>query len=315
MQHTQRPGRPGVKPEFAQRCGELAAIALGTGRAILSSRAIVFPVVGWHQVFDEAWQAAAALYAELGRIKAVLWTYPLVPSLWFAVKIFSFVFVVVFFLEWLTGGNLRRYRTRNFCTDMTYGIFYTGGIYNILVYVPLVAGLTLILPSWDFRLLNYMPGPVGFVIYWITADFFGYWIHRWYHHNPILWEFHKVHHAQTELTFVTSWRNHLVEQIASNVLMFVPLLVLGLPLWFWAPLTVMQYVFEGMQHSDLKWRYGKLYPIVVSPAFHLIHHSPDRARHDSNYGKILSVWDYLFGTISVGERPARYGVAGVDMPV
>jgi sterol desaturase/sphingolipid hydroxylase (fatty acid hydroxylase superfamily) len=53
----------------------------------------------------------------------------------------------------------------------------------------------------------------------------------------------------------------------------------------------------------------------VSPGFHLIHHAPDRARHDSNYGKILSIWDYLFGTMSVGERPAQYGLAGVDMPV
>jgi len=45
-----------------------------------------------------------------------------------------------------------------------------------------------------------------------------------------------------------------------------------------------------------------------------LHHWPDRARHDSNYGRILSVRDYLFGTMSVGERPARYGLAGVDMP-
>ena len=97
--------------------------------------------------------------------------------------------------------------------------------------------------------------------------------------------------------------------------MFVPLLVLGLPLWYWAPVTVLQYVFEGMQHSDLKWRYGRLYPILVSPVFHAIHHSPDRSRHDSNYGKILSVWDYVFGTMSVGERPARYGVAGTEMPL
>jgi sterol desaturase/sphingolipid hydroxylase (fatty acid hydroxylase superfamily) len=74
-------------------------------------------------------------------------------------------------------------------------------------------------------------------------------------------------------------------------------------------------VFEGLQHSDLKWRYGWLYPLFVSPIFHAIHHSPERSRHDSNYGKILSVWDYVFGTMSVGERPARYGVAGTDMPV
>jgi sterol desaturase/sphingolipid hydroxylase (fatty acid hydroxylase superfamily) len=266
-------------------------------------------------VFDQVWQTAMTLYEQAGQLAAVLWAYPLVKSLWFAVKMFSVVFLVVFFMEMVTGGNIRRYWTRNFGTDMTYGIFYAGGIYNLLFYGPLVAVLTLIVPTWEFRLLNHVPGIVGFVMYWIIADALGYWIHRLYHHNPILWEFHKVHHTQTELTFVTSWRNHVVEQLVSNALMFVPLLVLGLPLWYWAPVTVLQYVFEGMQHSDLKWRYGRLYPILVSPVFHAIHHSPDRARHDSNYGKILSVWDYVFGTISVGERPARYGVAGTEMPV
>ena len=152
---------------------------------------------------------------------------------------------------------------------MTYGFFYYGGIYNLLIYGPIAAGLTLIVPVWDFRLLSYVPGPVGFVIYWLLADAAGYWIHRWYHHNPILWEFHKVHHAQTELTFVTSFRNHAVEQIVSNTVLFVPLMVLGLPLWYWAPVVFVQFVFEGLQHSDLKWRYGWFYALLVSPVFHV----------------------------------------------
>jgi sterol desaturase/sphingolipid hydroxylase (fatty acid hydroxylase superfamily) len=267
------------------------------------------------QALDLGWPTVAALYADLSHLAAAAWGYPLVKSIWNAVKVLSAVFVVIFFLEMITGGNLRRYWTRNFRTDMTYGIFYYGGIYNFLIYAPVAAGLAFIVPSWDFHLLKYVPGPVGFVIYWLLADAAGYWVHRWYHHNPILWEFHKVHHAQTELTFVTSFRNHVIEQVVSNIVLFVPLMVLGLPLWFWAPAYFLQIVFEGLQHSDLKWRYGRLYPVLVSPMFHAIHHSPDRARHDSNYGKILSVWDYLFGTMSVGERPARYGLAGVDMPV
>jgi sterol desaturase/sphingolipid hydroxylase (fatty acid hydroxylase superfamily) len=266
-------------------------------------------------VFDQAWHAATVLFAEIRQIAAALSGYPLLQSLWHATKVFSAVFIIIFFLEMVTGGNLRRYLTRNFRTDMTYGFFYLGGIYNLLIYAPLAAGLTLIVPVWDFRLLNYVPGPVGFVIFWLLADAAGYWIHRWYHRNPILWEFHKVHHAQTELTFVTSFRNHAVEQIVSNTVLFVPLMVLGLPLWYWAPVVFVQFVFEGLQHSDLKWRYGRLYPLLVSPVFHAIHHSPERSRHDSNYGKILSVWDYLFGTISVGERPPRYGLTDVNMPV
>jgi sterol desaturase/sphingolipid hydroxylase (fatty acid hydroxylase superfamily) len=265
-------------------------------------------------VVDQAWHAATMLYGELTQIAVALWAYPLVKSLWFAVKIYAALFVVIFLLEMATGGNLGRYWTRNFRTDMAYGFFYTGGIYNLLVWAPLAAALALIVPAWNFRLLDYLPGPIAFVVYWLIVDAASYWIHRWQHHNSILWEFHKVHHAQTEVTFATSWRNHVVEQLLVNVIMLVPLMMLGLPLWYWAPAAFLQYVFEGLQHSDLKWRFGKLYPIFVSPGFHLIHHAPDRARHDSNYGKILSVWDYLFGTMSTGERPARYGVEGVDMP-
>ena len=114
---------------------------------------------------------------------------------------------------------------------------------------------------------------------------------------------------------MTSFRNHVVEQLVANIVPFVPLMLLGLPLWTWAPLYFAQFVLEGLQHSDIKWRYGRLYAVIVSPVFHAIHHSPDRQRHDSNYGKILGIWDYLFGTISLGERPERYGLAGVSMPV
>jgi sterol desaturase/sphingolipid hydroxylase (fatty acid hydroxylase superfamily) len=263
-------------------------------------------------VFD---QASATLLGELGQILQLTVRHPWVLTLCNGLKTLVCLFVLFFCIEWVAGGNVRRYWTRNFRTDMIYGIFYYGGIYNVLVYAPLAVVMALLLPPWKFRLLDYLPGPVGFVAYWLIADAAGYWIHRWYHHNPILWEFHKVHHAQTELTFVTSFRNHVVEQLVSNIVLFIPLMVLGLPLWYWAPVYLLQLGFESVQHSDLRWRYGWLYPVLVSPVFHAIHHSPDRARHDSNYGKILSIWDYVFGTISVGERPVRYGLAGVDMPV
>jgi sterol desaturase/sphingolipid hydroxylase (fatty acid hydroxylase superfamily) len=269
--------------------------------------------MGSMQVIDEGWLTAATLSA--GGIAATLASHPLAQSIWHAVKTLSALFVIVLVLEMVTGGNLRRYLTRNFRTDVTYGIFYMGGIYNSLVYAPLVAAATLIMPAWNFRLLDYVPGPLGFVLYWVLADAAGYWIHRWYHSNPILWEFHKVHHSQTELTFVTSWRNHVVEQLATNLVMLVPLMALGMPLWFWAPVYFLQLVFEGLQHCDLKWRYGWLYPILVSPMFHAIHHAPDIARQSSNYGKILGIWDHLFGTLYAGERPTRYGLADADMPV
>jgi sterol desaturase/sphingolipid hydroxylase (fatty acid hydroxylase superfamily) len=226
------------------------------------------------------------------------------------------LFAIVFALEALAGRDVRRYRSRAFATDAAYALIYLGGIYGALVSAPVLAAISLLIPqSWNLRLLDSLPPLAGFLVYWLLADFIGYWVHRWEHHNPWLWRVHSVHHAQTCITFATSWRNHILEQLFVNVLMFVPLMVLGMPRWSWLPVILVQYLFEALQHSDLDWRYGRLHRVLVSPVFHSIHHSPERARHDSNYGKILSVWDHLFGTFTVGERPARYGVAGLSMPV
>ena len=241
--------------------------------------------------------------------------FPLLKTLATAVLGLAAVFLVILFFELLARSNVRRYLTRDFMTDVCYALIYQGGIYNILLYAPVFAGIALVMPSWRPELLGELPLPIGFLIFWVVSDAIGYWIHRWQHSNSILWCFHSVHHAQTCLTFATSFRNHVFEQLFVNLLMYVPLMLLGMPKWYWAPAMLMQNVFEALQHSDLNWRYGKLYPFLVSPVFHAIHHSPERARHDSNYGKILSIWDYLFGTMSIGERPEKYGVAGLDMPV
>ena len=263
-------------------------------------------------MLQQIWTYLKQVNAE---IAAQLSPYPLLPALYNGARTLLFMFIVIFAIEWITGGKIRRYWTRNFRTDVLYGLLYTGGIYNTIIYAPLIAALALLVPAWQFRLLDHLPGLAGFVAYWLITDFAGYWIHRLYHSSDFLWTFHKVHHTQTELTFVSSFRNHIVEQMVSNIIMFVPAMLLGVPVWYWGPVFLMQNIFEGLQHSDIKWRFGPLYPIFVSPVFHAIHHSPERARHDSNYGKILSVWDHLFGTMSVGDRPPRYGLTGDTMPV
>lgn len=256
-----------------------------------------------------------AIDAAWGAVSAFLSEYPLLKTMASAVLGLGAMFVVVFSFEWLTHGNVRRYLTRPFATDLCYAIVYQGGIYNTLIYAPIFAVIAWFTPSWHPELLGQLPLPLGFLVFWVLADAIGYGIHRWQHASAILWCFHNVHHSQGCLTFATSFRNHFVEQLFVNILMYVPLMVIGMPKWYWAPAMLLQNLFEALQHSDLNWRYGKLYPVIVSPVFHAIHHSPERSRHDSNYGKILGIWDYLFGTLSTGERPQKYGVEGLVMPV
>ena len=80
------------------------------------------------------------------------------------------------------------------------------------------------------------------------------------------------------------------------------------------PLFFVQQLNEGLQHSDIRWGYGPLCRFFVSPVFHALHHSTRPDQYTGNYGKILSVWDYAIGTAVEGERPATYGVEGLDVP-
>jgi sterol desaturase/sphingolipid hydroxylase (fatty acid hydroxylase superfamily) len=66
------------------------------------------------------------------------------------------------------------------------------------------------------------------------------------------------------------------------------------------------------QHADLElpWLERILGPWLITPATHRLHHSPDRATHDGNYGDLISLWDRLFGTFSRSKERGRVGLEG-----
>jgi sterol desaturase/sphingolipid hydroxylase (fatty acid hydroxylase superfamily) len=100
-----------------------------------------------------------------------------------------------------------------------------------------------------------------------------------------------------------------------NLIMVVPLLVMGVPTFSWLPLIVFRSMLEGLQHSAIDWDYGRCYTLFVSPRFHALHHSRDPGQYNGNYSKILSVWDFAFGTaVRAERRPEVLGVAGMPVP-
>jgi sterol desaturase/sphingolipid hydroxylase (fatty acid hydroxylase superfamily) len=225
------------------------------------------------------------------------------------------VAAAVITLEWLHRRDLNRYRTRNFFNDVLYSFFYQGGIYNLFIYIPLFAFLQKRLAFADLHILTALPAVAAFAIYWLITDFLGYWLHRFQHSNRFLWAFHSIHHTQTQMTFLTSNRNHLIDQFIANAIMFVPLLVLGVPKKVWIPFLLVHSAVEALQHAELNWKYGPLYRLIVSPLFHNLHHSTKASEYNGNYSKILSIWDFVFGTaVDREELPPAYGVEGLDVP-
>ena len=61
-----------------------------------------------------------------------------------------------------------------------------------------------------------------------------------------------------------------------------------------APVLITVYVCVGtLQHANLRWTFGPVGRVLVSPAYHRLHHAPDI--QDTNLGLVLTIRDVLAG--------------------
>lgn len=157
---------------------------------------------------------------------------------------------------------------------------------------------------------------------------FGYWVdHYTSHHVRVFWEFHRVHHTAETLTPMTNSRVHPIESLKfANILVLAgaPVSAVGHFLlgggaagWTVGGSNVLlllgMCLIGHLQHSHVWIAFtGRLGRVVASPAHHQIHHSADPAHFGHNLGSMLSVFDWLFGTLLVPTRERQALVFGVD---
>lgn len=143
--------------------------------------------------------------------------------------------------------------------------------------------------SWLWQLL------AGLAI----IDCADYFLHRAFHSVPLLWRFHRVHHADHHLDVSTGARAHPVEALLVTGSFFVILSLVGLPLWVEATRLVLVNPVTVLQHANVRfppWLERFFSPVLVTPEIHRIHHSRKQADFDRNFGQLLSFWDRLFGS-------------------
>jgi sterol desaturase/sphingolipid hydroxylase (fatty acid hydroxylase superfamily) len=209
--------------------------------------------------------------------------------------------------------RVARYATRPVVNDYLYCIFFNGGYFSLLVY-PLVQGTQAALAPLKLDILPHMPLALATVTFYVVADFAFYWAHRLLH-TKYFWPFHSVHHSQKEMTYLTTSRFHVIDVIVLTLVTAVPATIIGWPAASIAAVGIVLSLQDKLQHSAIEWTFGPLYPVVVSPRYHRIHHSADAAQFGRNYSRVLPMWDHLFGTANEdAQRPEVVGVAGLEMP-
>ena len=130
------------------------------------------------------------------------------------------------------------------------------------------------------------------------------------HRVGALWRFHALHHSQEELSVLTSFRAHPLMHTTGFLLATIPVVVL-MPARPIAPVLITIYVCIGtLQHANLRWTFGPAGRVIVSPAYHRLHH--DREDQHVNLGVVLTVWDVLAGRARFPARHAAVSRTGLD---
>ena len=156
------------------------------------------------------------------------------------------------------------------------------------------------------------PWMATLVVFILADSLAGYWSHRLMHMIPWLWRIHRVHHADNAVDVSTSLRNHPLELVVVFPISVAVVLVVGAsPTVVLAGQTIMV-AASIWQHADIAAPRAErvLAPMLITPAVHRIHHSPERSRHDSNFGDLITLWDRLFGTFRKSEGRGQVGLEG-----
>lgn len=145
----------------------------------------------------------------------------------------------------------------------------------------------------------------------IAQTFAAYWVHRWMHRSDLLWRVHRVHHADSAVDVSTSLRNHPLELGVAIPVSALVIVFIGAPVSVVVTVQAILTASTIWQHADIRLSAPvdrALSWVIFTPRLHRLHHNPVRIVHDSNFGELFTIWDRMFGTLSVLDGRGRVGL-------
>lgn len=167
-----------------------------------------------------------------------------------------------------------------------------------------------------FGLLHWVSMPTW--ARWVAAivlfDCWQYWWHRINHRVPLFWRFHAVHHSDAELDASSGVRFHTGEMVLSFLARLVVIPAIGITLPQLAVYEAISLPVILFHHSNIRISRAldrRLRWFIVTPWMHYVHHSRWQPETDSNYASLLSIWDRIFGSFRLRDKPQEIAL-GLD---
>jgi len=138
--------------------------------------------------------------------------------------------------------------------------------------------------------------------------------HRMNHHLPLLWRFHRVHHADPDLDVSTAFRFHPGEVLGSVVVRGLQVALIGPSPSLLLTYELLLQLASAFHHANLRVPLKlerALRLVLVTPRMHGAHHSIVAHEQNRNFAVLFSVWDRVFDSWGARfeSQPAELGLA------
>lgn len=140
-------------------------------------------------------------------------------------------------------------------------------------------------------------------LYLVLRDLVQYGVHRLLHAVPALWRFHRVHHSVREMGVAANLRFHPMETVVYRSLEVVPMALVGFGVDDMFVVYAFGLLVGHWNHANIRLPLGPLRYVLNGPQMHIFHHAKAMPfPRGANFGVVLSVWDWLFGTAWVPDE-------------
>jgi len=190
-----------------------------------------------------------------------------------------------------------------------------------LLQIPVLIPISKATMGQGLGLLNLLGvrGGARVVIAILLLDYTLWHWHRVNHRIRFFWRFHCVHHVDRDMDASTALRFHFGELGMSVGWRALQIVAIGAD-----PLSV--FIYQALLFTSILFHHSNtrlplsferaLVRLIVTPRMHGIHHSDYENETNTNWSSLLSLWDYLHGTIrlDVPQQSITVGVPAFDDP-
>jgi sterol desaturase/sphingolipid hydroxylase (fatty acid hydroxylase superfamily) len=167
-----------------------------------------------------------------------------------------------------------------------------------------------------FQVFLHLPMWAAVIASIVLMDLAIYLQHVLFHHVPLLWRLHRMHHSDLDLDVTTGVRFHPVEIVLSALLRVAIIAALGAPVLAVVLFEIVLNASSMFNHANVRippWIEALLRPLLVTPQMHEVHHSIRQHETNSNFGFNVPWWDRLFGTYRASAETDHGGlVIGIE---